>query len=400
MPNRTNMKRLRVLLVSLTIAGVATLSPAGDWPMYRGANHDGISEETGWFDPAAGVKVLWSQPVTTGCSSIAVAAGRVYTMGNKADKDTVFCFDAATGKKLWTFTYDCPLDKGLYEGGPNTTPTVDGGRVYTLSRRGHVFCLDAAKGTRFWNTRLAVKPPTWGLAGSPLVLGKMLILNAGSAGTAVAKDTGKVIWESGAGPGGYSTPMPYQRGGETLLTLFSKASVLAVKPDGAKVWEHPWKTSYDVNAGDPIPIDDGKKVFISSGYNKGCALLDVSGAAPREVWGNKNLRNHRSCSILYKGAIYGFDESALTCLDVATGERKWTQNGLGKGSLILADGKLIILAEDGRIVIAGASPEGFKELVHGQVVRGKCWAAPALANGRLYARSKLGDLACATLAGK
>jgi len=387
--------------LALALAGAVALCPAADWPVYRGPDHNGISSETGWLKDGAGVKVLWSAQVTTGCSSLSVADGRVYTMGNKADKDTVYCLDAATGRRIWKYSYACPLDKGLYEGGPNTTPTVDGGRVYTLSRRGYVLCLDAAKGTKVWGVKLAVKPPTWGLAGSPLVMGKMLLLNAGAAGTALDKDTGKVLWDSGSGPGGYSTPVPYPAGERTLLVLFGKRSVLAVRADdGKKVWEHPWKTSYDVNAGDPIVIDGGKKVFVSSGYNSGCALLDVSGAEPRELWRNKKMRNQRSCSVLYQGAIYGFDESQLTCLDLATGQEKWTQGGLGKASVIVADGKLIVLAEKGKLVIAEATAAGFKELASGQVIRGKCWAAPVLAGGRIYARSKAGAVACAVLDGR
>jgi len=397
-----NRRRWAPLWVCLVLAGTAACGAAGDWPIYRGPDRNGISKETGWHSPGAEMKVLWTAQVTTGCSSLSVADGRLYTMGNKdKTKDTVYCFDAVTGKELWTYSYDCPRDKGLYEGGPNSTPTVVGGRVYTFSRRGHVFCLDAVKGTKIWGVQLKVKVPTWGLAGSPLVLDKRVFLNAGSAGMALDKDTGKVVWDSGAGPGGYSTPVAFQAGGKTLLTMFGEQTVLAVQADdGKKVWEHPWKTSYHVNAGDPVVIDGGKKVFISSGYNKGCALLDVSGATPRELWRNRNMRNHRSCSILYKGALYGFDESALTCLDLATGKTKWAKSGLGKATVALADGKLIVLAERGKVVLAEATPEGFKELASGQAVRGACWAVPVLANGRIYARSKGGKLACVTFSGK
>ncbi|HUT01130.1 MAG TPA: PQQ-binding-like beta-propeller repeat protein [Phycisphaerae bacterium] len=385
--------------VAVLLAAAALCASAADWPIYRGPEHNGISAETGWFAPGAKLSVAWSQKVGTGCSSMTVVGERLFTMGNiEKSKDVVYCFNAADGKLVWKFAYDCPLSPKMYEGGPNATPTVADGKVYTLSKQGDVFCLDAATGEKVWSVRLGAKAPTWGYASSLLVLGKSVLLNAGDAGTALDKDTGKVLWSSGEGPGGYSTPVPYEQGGQTLIALFSRRSVVGVQAaDGKKVWEHEWKTSYDVNAADPVLIDGGKKVFISSGYNSGCMLLNVSGGSATEAWRNKNMRNKHTNSVVQDGAIFGFDESVLTCLDLATGEKKWTQSGLGSGALVLADGKLVLLAEKGKVVVAEASPAGFKELASVQAVKGNCWAAPTLAHGRIYARSKAGDLACVTI---
>lgn len=371
----------------------------GSWPAYRGPAHNGISSETGWFDPAAGVKTVWTKRIGIGFGAIAVADGRAYAMGqlNKGT-DTVSCFDAKTGEKVWAYNYACPLMPKLHEGGPHATPTVDGDRVYTVSQQGHVFCLDAAKGTKIWGYKLTSKMPTWGFSGSPLIVGDLVILNAHSEGIAFNKTTGKVVWKSDPGAGGYATPVPYTDGGKTNVVLFSFRTVMAISAEsGKKLWEHPWRTKYNINAGDPIIIDDGKKVFISSGYGKGCSLLDTSGATPGTLWVNTNMKNKHTSSILYKGAIYGSDETTLTCLDLNTGEKKWTHKGLGRGSLTLADGKLVILSDKGKLVIAEASPDGFKELASGEILRGKCWTGPVLAGGKIYARSAAGTLVCVTV---
>jgi outer membrane protein assembly factor BamB len=168
------------------------------------------------------------------------------------------------------------------------------------------------------------------------------------------------------------------------------------------MWKFPWKASYDINSSDAIIAGD--TIFVSSGYNKGCVLVKISGGEATEVWQNKNMRNHINCSVLWEGHIYGFDGQVggggkLTCLDLATGEKKWSQDGMGTGSLMIADGKLIILSEKGKLVIAAASPEGFKELASAEILTGKCWTYPVLANGRIYARNADGQLVCVDVRG-
>jgi outer membrane protein assembly factor BamB len=332
-------------------------------------------------------------------SSISVADGLVYTMGQLTkNEDSVQCLDASTGEERWTFTYDCAQNPKLYEGGPNATPTVVDGRVYTFSREGHVFCLEAKSGKKVWGTKLSQKVPSWGFSGSVLIVGDKAILNAGAAGVALDKADGKVLWESAAAGAGYATPLPFKDG---QVLIFTSTRLVAVSvADGKELWSHEWKTRYGVNAADPILVDGGKKVFIASGYGKGCALLDVSGAQPRELWANNNMFNKHTCSVLYKGAIYGFSETALACIDAQTGETKWTKKGLGRGSVALADGKLIVLGEKGALAIAEASPEGYKELASSTILKSKCWTVPVLANGRIFARDttkSTGTLVCVSV---
>jgi outer membrane protein assembly factor BamB len=346
---------------------------AADWPNYRGPDHNGISKETGWSAqwPANGPKQVWKAKVGMGFSSFAVANGCVYTTGNANDTDTIFCFDANTGAEVWKHSYPAPLDAKYYQGGTSATPTVDGDRVYTFSKRGLVQCLDAAKGTVIWSKNLAeelsAKLPEWHFAGSVLIDGDLAILNIGTAGAALDKKTGKTVWSSGPDAAGYSTPVPFDAGGERAVMLALKNTVAALQvKDGKELWSFPWKTQYDVNAA--VPIKHGTKVFISSGYNRGAGVFDVSEKPAKKIWENKNLRNHMASSILWKDHLYGIDENQLRCVVFDTGEVKWTDKVSGKGALKMADGKLIVLSEAGELLVAEASPAGFKPLSRAQVL--------------------------------
>jgi outer membrane protein assembly factor BamB len=387
--------------------GVWVVTAEGaDWPNFRGPNHNGISTETGWSAtwPKDGPKVLWKATLGTGFCSIAVSGGRAYSMGNVDNKDILYCFDASTGKEIWKQSYPCPLFKKDHEGGPSATPTVDGDSVYTFSKNGDALCFKAANGQIVWQKNLpkelGIKYPTWYFASSAFVADNLIILNAGTAGIALNKTDGKVVWQSGNGPPGYATAVPFMMGSEKCVVIVGSTEIFGlVAATGKVLWKFPWKTDYDINAADPII--SGDTVFVSSGYNHGCALLKIEGGNVTDVWRNKNMRNHFNSCVLWDGYLYGFDESTLRCLDFKTGEVKWSQEGLGKGSLMIADGKLIILSERGKLVIAPASPEGFKELASVQILMGKCWTVPVLANGKIYARNNPdGQLVCVDVSGK
>jgi len=392
----------------LTISGLLAFAfhtPAADWPCFRGPDHNGISKETGWSAkwPAEGPKQLWQAKVGIGFASLAVSAGRVYTTGNAKDTDTVFCFDANTGAKLWEYAYPAPLDPKYYEGGPSATPTLDGDRVFTFSKRGLVHCLDAARGTLIWSKNLMeelkAKMPTWGFASSVLIEDNLAIVNVGSAGAALDKMTGKVVWSSGPDETGYSTPVPITAGGQRAVALAIKQDVVALGvKDGKEIWRFPWKTSYDVNAADPIL--DGSKVFVSSGYNHGGGVFDVSAKPAKKIWENKNMRNQFNSSILWRGHLYGVDDNQLRCLVFDTGEVKWSEKSVGKGSLMMADGKLIVLSEKGELMVADATPAAFKPISRAQVLGGKCWSTPVLANGKIYCRNAAGDVVALDVSGK
>ena len=197
----------------------------------------------------------------------------------------------------------------------------------------------------------------------------------------------------------YSSPIAFNLDGIRRLAVFLASGLVILNAEnGQELSQQPWKTKYDVNAA--TPIVSGDKVFISSGYNTGCALVQVSGDKPTVIWQNKSMRNHFNSCVLWEGYLYGFDESELKCLDFQTGEEKWSQKGLGKGSLMFADNKLIIMGDKGDLVIAEASPEGFKEISRAKVLSGLCWTVPVLSGGKLYCRNHPGDLVCLDVSGQ
>jgi outer membrane protein assembly factor BamB len=368
---------------------------AGDWPHWRGPNYDGISAETDWDSKALNSPdIVWKAEVGTGFSSISVANGKVYTMGNVDKKtDVVYCIDALTGEEKWRHEYAEPLDPKYYEGGCSATPTVYDGKVYILSKKGDAFCLNADTGDIVWEKTLDFKPPSWGFSGSVLILDDLAIYNVGSAGLALNKATGDVVWQSENDVAGYATPVPFKQDGKDSVCMFAKDSVCMFAKDtvmgieaktGTVLWTYPWKTKYDVNAADPII--SGNEVFITSGYNHGATLIKFTGSTAEKVWENKNMRSQMSGPVLIDGYLYGFDDNELVCLDWKTGEKKWVEKAPKKGSLSAAGDKLIVIGEKGKLFIIQATAEGYQEISSAHVLEHLCWTMPVLANGRIYVR--------------
>jgi outer membrane protein assembly factor BamB len=395
----------KIWFLSIFVPFLAASTHAADWPCWRGPDFNGVSGETGWLAkwPDNGPKQLWKASVGTGFSCISVSQGRAYTMGNASSSDVVYCFDAATGKPVWQYSYPCDLDPKFFEGGPTATPTVDGGRVYTCSRKGDLFCLDAASGQVIWSKNISQDPgcvsPMWGFSGSVLIEGNLAILDAGPAGIAFDKSTGKLAWSSGKDKPGYSTPVPFDIGTQRAVAILGANTLHVVNPaDGKSLWSFPWKSFSDINVADPVIADN--RIFLSAGYDHGCVLID-NHAEPKVYWQNKNLRLRVNNAVFWNGYLYSADEGGeLKCVSWDTGEIKWSDKSFGQGSLIIADGKIIGLSEHGELMVADATAAGFKPISRAQVLGGKCWTMPVLANGRIYCRNAKGDLLCLDVSGQ
>ena len=391
----------------LPLALAALPALADDWPQFRGPDMNGISRETNWVTtwPATGFAPLWRANVGTGFCAVAVSQGRLFTLGNTNDVETVFCLDAVKGKVLWTHSYASALWPNMYEGGPNATPTVHGSAVYTFGRHGEFICFEAASGKIRWqkqlHTELGLAKPRWGFSSPPLMDGSRLYLNAGTHGLALDAVTGKVLWQSGSNAAAYARPVLTTLDGERALLIFGPQSLFAVTAgEGRLLWEHPWKTQHHVNTVEPLVLGD--RVFISSPYGFGGGVLELSKTGASEVWKHKEMANHFATCLLLDGHLFGIHgndnkDARLKCLDFATGEVKWTYQGLGLGNIIAAGGRLIALSDRGELMWSEISTKGFEPKARTQVLGGKCWTPPALADGLLYCRNARGDLVCLDL---
>ena len=400
--------------LGLSLLATALLSAhAADWPRFRGPDLNGVSRETGWSSTwaAEGPKVAWRAKVGLGFSTVVVSGGKVIATGHDGlakGQATLVCLDAATGKELWTHHYAAPLGNKYFEGGTTGTPTIDGDRVFHLSRQGDFFCLELATGKVLYQKQLVaelgVTMPEWGFAGSSLVEGQLVILNLGSQGTALDKATGKVVWQNGKGPAAYATPIPFDLEGTRCVAILSHRECVAVEVATGKVrWARKFTSAYDTNAGAPL-VQDG--AVLISGETSVATKLNLRDGTPVAGW-KADSWTQFNAGVVLGGHLYTFHGEAgkpaageLRCLDWQTGATKWAQKGLGVGSLTAADGKLIVLSETGEVAVVAANPEKFEALARAQVLGKKCWTVPVLANGRLYVRNVPGDLLALDVSGK
>jgi outer membrane protein assembly factor BamB len=389
----------------------AALAPAdkaatSDWPQWRGPNRDGVSEEKDlrldWTNPPP---VLWKRPLGGGYSSLAIADGRVYTQDRQGDAERVICFDAATGQELWTHRYSArysDLQRG-YDRGPRATPTIHDGRVYTVGATGIFLCLEAkpnGPAKVLWQHVLRrefdAALPTWGLAGSPLIEGDSVIVQPGGRRGAIAafdRRTGDLIWKSLTDPAGYSSPMAATLDGVRHILAFTGKALVGLRPtDGQQLWRYDWPTRFEANIATPVVA--GNFVFISSNYDQGCALVEVTADGDRArvkpvyVKRNKLMRNHHDTCVLVNGHLYGFDSGLLKCVDMVSAQEKWVTRDLAKGSVLAVAGHLFVLTEDGSLALVEATPTQYRQkgLLPNLLQGPECWAMPALAGGRLYLR--------------
>ena len=244
---------------------------------------------------------------------------------------------------------------------------------------------------------LGVGLPEWGFNSSPYILGDQLIVQGGRM-VSYDKADGELNWKTAKRTPGYGSAAVLQVGGRQLLTMLDSEGLRVLDAgDGTQLDAFPWISPFRTNSTTPIVKDD--TIFISTAYGVGCGLFRFTGQKLELVYDNREMRNHFNNSILYDRYLYGFDGNSnfgrivnLVCMNHETGEVAWRQSGLGCGSLMIADGKLVILSEDGDLVIAKASPDGFTELARARILSGRCWTVPVLLDGHVYARNAAGDL--------
>jgi outer membrane protein assembly factor BamB len=380
-------------------AGRAASSTAlAYWTDFRGPARDGRYDQmpivTTW--PEDGLRPIWKQLIGLGYSSFVAAGGRLFTIERRRNRELVVCYDAATGREIWTRDWDAGRGTG---DGPRATPTWHEGRVYALGAEGHLAVLDARTGTPVWQRNIltdnGAENLSWGMAASPLVVDdKVIVLPGGTNGQSVVayhKDTGARLWSVLNDHQAYTTPMIATLVGLRQIVIVTAERAVGLTVDaGRLLWEHPWVTDYGVNAAQPIVVGENR-LFLSAGYGHGAEVLELTREgdrlAVRSVWHNTRMKNKFASSVLHEGYIYGLDEAILACIDAATGDLKWKGGRYGYGQIVLASGHVIVAAENGDLALVRATPTSHQEVARFAAIEGKTWNHPALADGRLFIRN-------------
>ena len=370
------------------------------WTNFRGPRRDGKYDEAGvatnW--PASGLPVVWKQPVGVGHASFVVADGKAYTIEQRRNQEVVAAYDMNNGRELWTQKWSAEYTDSTGDG-PRATPTWDQGRIYALGATGELRCLDANNGAVIWGKNILTENQAsnlqWAQSASPLIVDdKVVVLPGGKSGKSVVaynKATGAPVWKALDDSQAYVSPMLVELGGRRQILVVSSFRVVGLAPENGKLlWSHPWDTDMGINVSQPIVVDRNR-FFISSGYGKGAALVEVKGSGDSftasTVWENKNMKNKFNSSVLHNGYVYGLDEGILVCLDVNTGERKWKDGRYGYGQIILAGDHLIVTSDQGEIALVKATPAQYTEVARFTALQGQTWNYPAIAGGRLLVRN-------------
>jgi outer membrane protein assembly factor BamB len=401
-------------LSCLLLVSACASARAGDWPAYRGPNHDGASPERVMVAPwtGGGPRQIWKAPTPTGFSSFAVGGGKAFTLVQRSiegvNLEVCVAVDAQTGKELWAqkfgfAQYDKGGDSGGGGDGPRSTPTVDGKSVYVYDGHMILACLDADTGKIVWSKDILKEhqgqPIHWQNASSPLIDGELVFVAGGGPGQAllgINKRNGAVVWKGQDDKATHSTPIATTILGTRQVVFFTQTGLVSVAPQNGQVlWRYPFKYSTST-AISPVVYND--IVYCSAGYGVGGGACRIAKSGfsftATEIWRKPNQSvNHWSTPVVKDGYLYGmfsfkeYGKGPMKCVEIATGNEVWAQPGFGPGNCILVGNQLVTLTDQGQLVLVDANPKAYAERARAQVVGGKCWSTPAFSNGRIYVRS-------------
>ena len=403
------------LLSLLILSPLAT--QAADWPQYRGIAGDGVSSETlKW--KASGLKPVWKTESAGGFSSFSVSEGRAFTLSLKeidgASQEVVSAHDSTTGKEIWSAAlavakYDGGGNDGTAENkggdGPRSTPTIVGKSVVVFNSLLALRSFDAATGKAGWTVDLKAQHEgrniQWQNAASPLLEGGLLFIAGGGPGQsvlAVDPADGRVVWKAFDEKITHATPVASTIHGQRQVIFFLQSGLLSVEPKtGKELWRYafPYKVSTAAS-----PVVGGDIVYCSAGYGVGAGAVKITKEGETfkasEIYrmpGNQPLANHWSTPVLKDGHMYGmfqfkeYGKGPVKCVNLATGEVKWTKEGFGPGHVILMGNEVVALSDAGEVVRFGATPSEYREISRQKVLDGKCWTTPTVSGGRLFVRS-------------
>ena len=389
----------RVFAPASGVAAAVTAPGPDDYPQFygpdRNATLSGPRLATDW--QAQPPRELWRREVGEGWSSFAVVGGAAVTQEQRGEDEAVVRYELDSGRQVWVHTDRAPFNTTVGGSGPRATPTIADGRVYTLGATGILNCLELAGGRLVWSTNVlsdnGAAQPEWGMTSSPLVVGKVVVVQLGRGGISLAaydRTTGEPAWRAGKDRGSYSTPTLAMVAGRAQLLIVNQTSVTGHDPeDGSLLWREEWKDPGE-RVSLPLQVADDL-LLVSAGYGVGSRLLRIVPAgdayAVEEVWRSPRLKSKFAPMVVHEGVVYGLDDGVLVALDPETGERLWKRGRYGHGQLILVGSLLLIQAENGEVVLVEADPTEHREVARLAALDGKTWNPPALAGRRLLVRN-------------
>jgi hypothetical protein len=397
------MQRLLLIAIGVALSAGARLT-AEDWAQFLGPERNGV-----YRGPLAeswgpqGPRVVWRKSVGAGFAGPVVVQGRVILFHRVGNEEVVESFDAGTGNTQWRYAYQTAYrDDFGFDEGPRAVPVVSGGVVYTFGAEGQLHAIDLGKGTRIWSEdvmrRFKVPKGFFGAAGSPLVEDGRVLANVGGPEAGIVAfdaKSGKVLWTATSDQASYSSAAGATIGGRRLAIFLTRAGLVGLDPATGRVqFQRPWRAriAASVNAATPLVIGD--LLFISAEYGPGAGLFRLDGSMLTELWmSNDILTNHYATSVHHAGHLYGFHGrqefgQSFRAVELRSGKVRWNQERFLAGTVTLAGDRLVILRERGELVLAPASPDGFKPLARAQILAGVVRAYPALADGFLFARDE------------
>lgn len=386
-------------IFSFSFVSILIAQDANEWTQFRGNDRNGISHEKELLNewPETGLELIWKQKIGDGFSEICISNNVMYTLSSdtlvEPWSEYVGAYNMETGEQIWRTIIDSIfIDPDGWGNGPRTTPAIDDEYLYSYSSYGKLVAVAKADGKVKWTVdfmkEFGSRFPRWGFSNSPLLIDEVIITEAAATEergfVGIDKNTGKTLWTKGIASTTYNSPALVTMDGKKQVVFVNDTMLYSFDKNGEILWTH----RMPMRGGTSMVVYiEPNKFFVSTMGTIGSFLMEVNGTETKEAWTNTAMQNHWSSSVYFDGHVYGFSKAKLQCISLEDGNEKWSKRGFGKGSLIFADGKLLVLSERGMLKLIEANPEMYVEKGSFQALDGKSWTAPSLVNGIVYLRN-------------